>query len=1056
MWHILLIIVVAVGSFLGCTGAHTGNPAENEFESAFVDDFERAGESSFAEMSAGTAKDDSLSAEGIDESGAFREVEESDIYRFSGERLYVLNKYRGLFVFDVSDLDKPIELGRVPLYGEPVEMYVRGDRVYAILTNYLEPYQGDDLPEGTISRVSDSRVVAIDLSNPEQPKQIGEVSLNGIISDSRLVGEVIYAISSEGYGYYEEVSMVDNCYRDSEGDYAAAVSRGGSAVIGSISSDERELTLTSIDISDPSTLKQVEQLTVNAPGQFVHATDEAFVIAGVQYGDVDYTSSTALLYIDITDPGGKVNVRGRVSVSGEIQDDTALDMYAGQLRVLTREWESNTTKLRILDATDPDSLPIIGELEYFYEGDVYGTTFDGDRLYMIHYQTTDPLEVVDMSDPTEPVIAGILEMPGWVDRIAALGDRLIGLGIDDSAGQRKVSVSLFDVSDSSYPELLDRISTGDGWSSTLASWERKAWSVDEEAGLILFPYESYGPYLSKFGLGILEFSESALTPRGELEAPAEVERGIYKQDHIFALSQAVLQVVNIANRDDPRLTTTIDLAPNNIDYIETDGAGVTLTSRSDWGGPNQLRISILSDIQTEVARLDLERDADFLIASGDLVVAMRIGQNDWWCTEFEGGAKIGVSEIAFPLAPDGEATEPPPCVPPGLTIVSVANPEEPKILADLDLPSIDGDFGDLPEEADGWIEWQERYGAFENSDSAQRALRLAKGRLGFIHREKLDCYSESACQTLGIEAEVEEESFETIQCDIGTPDSDSDSETLPNRDCEEVVIREKYVNGHSETAWLHVLDLEHEGGPRFLSPYKLERGGRFAFAADGMLLYSHMDDIRSDETGRQYAKYYMNRVEISKNGSVQELSPINIPGWAIALNDGIAVTAEAVWTDEQARESSIGFRLNTLEIRDDRAYLLGQLDLSGDLEGFAMNDSAIYLLRDTRETKEDDQGETLYCDHRLLRVIDLTNPSSLEVVRNIDLGGGYWTIEAVTEETLLLGNGPWDGFAIFDLADPTLPEVAKFVIRDGWGSTFLGQSNLYLTNGRYGIQVVPY
>src|SRR5262245_13009995 len=36
-----------------------------------------------------------------------RTVEETDLYRLEGDRLYYLNGYRGLMVFDVSDVDHP-------------------------------------------------------------------------------------------------------------------------------------------------------------------------------------------------------------------------------------------------------------------------------------------------------------------------------------------------------------------------------------------------------------------------------------------------------------------------------------------------------------------------------------------------------------------------------------------------------------------------------------------------------------------------------------------------------------------------------------------------------------------------------------------------------------------------------------------------------------------------------------------------------------------------------------------------------------------------------------
>ncbi|HWW83253.1 MAG TPA: hypothetical protein VNZ26_06600, partial [Vicinamibacterales bacterium] len=53
-----------------------------------------------------------------------RTVQETDLYRLDGNRLYYLNKYRGLMVFDVSDIDHPKLLGRSAIFGDPVQMFV--------------------------------------------------------------------------------------------------------------------------------------------------------------------------------------------------------------------------------------------------------------------------------------------------------------------------------------------------------------------------------------------------------------------------------------------------------------------------------------------------------------------------------------------------------------------------------------------------------------------------------------------------------------------------------------------------------------------------------------------------------------------------------------------------------------------------------------------------------------------------------------------------------------------------------------------------------------------
>ena len=72
--------------------------------------------------------------------------------------------------------------------------------------------------------------------------------------------------------------------------------------------------------------------------------------------------------------------------------------------------------------------------------------FDGARAYAITYNQTDPMFVIDLSDPRAPRQRGALYMPGFMFYLEPYGDRVIGLGIDRTDTQGSLNVSLFDVS----------------------------------------------------------------------------------------------------------------------------------------------------------------------------------------------------------------------------------------------------------------------------------------------------------------------------------------------------------------------------------------------------------------------------------------------------------------------------------------------------------------------------------------------------------------------------------------------------------------------------------
>jgi hypothetical protein len=58
-------------------------------------------------------------------------VEEGDIYRVLGNnKILNLNSYRGLQIIDFADVHNPRIVGRVPVVGAPVELYVVGDRAF--------------------------------------------------------------------------------------------------------------------------------------------------------------------------------------------------------------------------------------------------------------------------------------------------------------------------------------------------------------------------------------------------------------------------------------------------------------------------------------------------------------------------------------------------------------------------------------------------------------------------------------------------------------------------------------------------------------------------------------------------------------------------------------------------------------------------------------------------------------------------------------------------------------------------------------------------------------
>ena len=81
--------------------------------------------------------------------------------------------------------------------------------------------------------------------------------------------------------------------------------------------------------------------------------------------------------------------------------------------------------------------------------DLYGVRFIADRAYLVTFERTDPLYVLDLSNPRDPLIAGALEVTGFSNFLHPVTDNLL-LGLGQS-GAGFTKLELFDVTDLANP-----------------------------------------------------------------------------------------------------------------------------------------------------------------------------------------------------------------------------------------------------------------------------------------------------------------------------------------------------------------------------------------------------------------------------------------------------------------------------------------------------------------------------------------------------------------------------------------------------------------------------
>lgn len=185
---------------------------------------------------------------------------------------------------------------------------------------------------------------------------------------------------------------------------------------------------------------------------------------------------------------GSARLEGRLYLYGN--SDFRISRHGDTLRLITSQWTDNAEdnidhQLYLLDANASNKeLAVLGTLPNSQRTteigkpneDLYGVRFVADLAYLVTFERIDPLYVIDMSNPRDPFIAGSLDIPGVSNFLHPVTDNLL-LGLGQSA-ERKIKLSLFDVSDINQPQLRQEVILGNelSWPSSEAEYDRHAFS----------------------------------------------------------------------------------------------------------------------------------------------------------------------------------------------------------------------------------------------------------------------------------------------------------------------------------------------------------------------------------------------------------------------------------------------------------------------------------------------------------------------------------------------------------------------------------------------------
>ena len=288
----------------------------------------------------------------------------------------------------------------------------------------------------------------------------------------------------------------------------------------------------------------------------------------VSYGDTVYASTTSIYLATVPWDWNNTNIaptntqpptlihqfalgaNGAASyiasgeVNGQLLNQFAMSEYEGDLRVATTltDWNTGASEsfVQVLRPQGNELVQIgkVGGLGLTEQ--IYAVRFLGTQAYVVTFRQTDPLYVINLADPTNPLVTGELKIPGYSAYLHPVGEGLL-LGVGQSADLSGVTsgtqLSLFDVTDPANPQLVSSLPIG---GSSAAEWDHKAFLYWAEDGTIVIPvspwWGSCGPAIdclsknvvsSAGGAIVAQLQDRTLVGRGVIQHEARTDTGCW-------------------------------------------------------------------------------------------------------------------------------------------------------------------------------------------------------------------------------------------------------------------------------------------------------------------------------------------------------------------------------------------------------------------------------------------------------------------------------------------------------------------------------------------------
>lgn len=391
-------------------------------------------------------------------------VSEADVVNTDGKCLYWMTD-KEINIYS-ADKEKSKLLSTIDAKNECIftDFYLAENKLIALCCESRFNDCTDDYFYGDAVDHDKTIVCVYDVSNASAPKPVKEFKQSGGYNSSRMVDNYLYVASIK---YVYDVDSDDDegffpYATDNDGNYGRIECKSINTC--PQKSADNYFILSAIDINSDKQNIETKALLGSADDiycsndylyVFSSCTDSYFDRKNKMFNLRDYTQIVKVDYNKLD-----INFVCATNVDGKIHDQYSVDEKDGNLRVaLTANAENDVYNvLVVLD----ENLNKIGETKKFAKGEsIQSARFIQDYAYVITFEQTDPLFVIDLKNPKAPVIKGHAEISGFSSVLLPVDENtILGIGYETEeeydfvSTKTAVKLALFDVSSPEKPKVL--------------------------------------------------------------------------------------------------------------------------------------------------------------------------------------------------------------------------------------------------------------------------------------------------------------------------------------------------------------------------------------------------------------------------------------------------------------------------------------------------------------------------------------------------------------------------------------------------------------------------